>query len=250
VVRGCRRRAVYRSRRVLPRDIDIPIHIFAGDAADLDRELDRLSMLLATPMRLYFETNAGDRWYLDVYRAGGGTYAYGIDTDGERELTMVVTVRAGDPYWTSETYDQRVINRAVTGRGLIKDTTPGNTGADSLVKLRLSSSQVLGTVLLENTGSVDSYPVWEIYGPGDDVTAIGPKGDRWEWNDSLADGEKLTIDSRQASAIDGTGTSRYASFARAPRFWTVPPGISTAKVTMAGTGKIVVTWKRRKWAVI
>jgi len=242
--------AVFRGKRVLPRDIDLPIHIFATDADDLDRELSRLAMLLATPMRLYFEDARGDRWYLDVHRAGGGTYSYGNDTDGERELTTVVTVRAGDPYWTSETYDQRVINRAVTGRGLIKDTTPGNTGADSLVKLRLSSSQVLGSVLLENTGNVASYPTWEIYGPGSNVVAIGPTGDRWEWNGSLASGEMLTIDSRQATAIDGTGTSRYASFAPAPRFWAVPPGISTANVTMVGTGRIVVTWKRRKWAVI
>jgi hypothetical protein len=243
--------AVYRSKRVPQRDIDIPIHIFAGDQGDLRKEVSRLARLFATPMRLYFqEDDTGDRWYLDVYRSGGGDYAYGGDTNGDRELNTVITVTAGDPYWTSETFDQRVISRAVTGKGLIKDSTAGNTGADSLIHLRLSSSQVQGTVLLENTGDVASYPVWEIYGPGSDILAIGPNGDKWEWTGSLATGEKLTVDSRAASAIDATGASRYASFALAPRFWTVPPGISTATVTMGGSGRIVVTWKRRKWAMI
>ena len=196
-------------------------------------------------MRLYFEEDdTGDRWYLDVYRVGGGDYVYGTDTLGDRELNTVLTLRAGDPYWTSENVDQRVISRAVVGRGLIKDTTAGSTGVDSLIHLRLSSSQVQGSVLLENTGDVDSYPVWEIYGPGSDVIATGPKGDRVGVDRLPRRDEKLTIDSRQASAIDNTGASRYADFALAPRFWTVPPGISTAKVTMAGSGKIVVTWKR------
>lgn len=242
---------VFRSRRTPPRNIDLPIHILAGDTGALRKEVSNLSQLLATPMRLYFqEDGTGDRWYLDVHHVGGGDYVYGTDTTGERELNTVVTLRAGDPYWTSESVDQRAISQAVTGRGLIKDTTAGSTGADSLIKLRVSSWGVAGTVLLENTGDVDSYPVWEIYGPGSNVIAVGPKGDRWEWTGSLTAGQKLTIDSRQASAVDHTGASRYGEFALAPRFWMVPRGTSTANVTMTGTGRIVITWKRRKWAVI
>lgn len=239
--------AVYRGRRVQSRVIDIPLYL---RAEQLGPTLSRLARIVAQPMRLWFIEDNGNRWYLDVHREGGGDYVYGADTTGEQELRTVLTVRAGDPYWTSELSDQRVISRATIGKGLIKDSTPGNTGADSLIHLRLSSAQVQGAILLENTGDAEAFPLWEIQGPGSDVTATGPNGDVWQWNGELASDETLFIDARTARAVDNTGASRYAEFGSAPRFWTVPPGISTANVTMTGTGRIVVSWKRRKWAVI
>lgn len=239
--------AVFRSRRVQPRVIDIPVYIHSSQ---LGTVWSRLTRILAQPVRVWFIEDNGDSWYVDAHRAGGGDYAYGIDTTGEFDLRTVVTLRAGDPYWTSAVSDQRTISRAAVGRGLIKDTTGGSTGADSLVKLRVSSSQVQGAVLMENSGDVEAYPVWEIHGPGSHIVATGPNGDVWNWTGSLADGDVLTIDSRTARAIDDTGASRYSQFDASPRFWTVPHGISTANVTMLGTGYIVVTWQRRKWAVI
>jgi hypothetical protein len=242
--------AVFRGRRVQPRDIDIPIYARARNRAELRAMMARASKMLAGQVRLWFVEDEGDRWYLDMHRIGGGQYVYGADTTGETELRTVVTLRAGDPFWTSEVADQRVISRATVGKGLIKDVVGGNTGADSLTHLRLSSAQILGAIFLENTGDAESFPSWEIQGPGSDIIATGPAGDVWHWTGTLDVDETLFIDSRTARAVDNTGASRYSEFAASPRFWTVPPGISNANVTMTGTGRIVVTWNRRKWAVI
>lgn len=242
--------AIYRGRRVQPREIDIPIYADGEDRDGLKLILSRLARMMSGVMRLWFIEDDGSRWYTDVVRVGGGQYSYGFDTTGERELVTVFTLRAGDPFWTSEESDQRVINRATTGRGLILDTVGGSTGADSLVKLRVSSAQVQGTVILENTGDAEAFPTWEIQGPGSNIVATGPNGETWQWNGSLLLGQTLFIDSRTATAIDNLGASRYDDFDTSPRFWLVPPGITSASITMTGTGRIVMSWKRRKWAVI
>lgn len=242
--------ATFRGRRVLKRPIDVPLHFLARTPQELREQVSKWTRLTADPMRIWFVDGANEAWYADVHRAGGGDYAYGIDTTGDLEMTTVVTLEAGDPFWTAEVADRRTISRENVGRGLIKDTVGGSTGADSLIKLRLSGSTVAGTVILENSGDVDAFPLWEIQGPGSDIVATGPDGTSWSWTGTLAEGETLFVDSRTARVTDDTGTSRYAELGPAPRFWVVPHGISNANITMTGTGLIIMSWKRRKWAVI
>lgn len=244
--------AVFRGRRVTSRDIDLPLYVYMPDRASMRALLAKATQMLEGAMKLWFVEDDGERWGLTCYRVGGGSYVYGSDTVGENELRTVITLRAGDPFFEREAPNVRKMSRATTGRGLIKNTDaayPG-TGLDSLIKMRLSSAQVAGQLVLENTGDAVAYPVWLIEGPASNIIATGPNGDIWQWNGSLLVGETLTIDSRTARAIDGTGTNRYSDFAPAPHFWTVPPGRSSANVVMSGSGTITVSWRPRKWAVI
>jgi hypothetical protein len=91
--------AVYRGRRVLPRDIDLPLYIVGNDRDDLMSLWSRLARVLDGKVRLRMVEDDGTSWYCDVYRVGGGTFTYGIDTTGETELRTVVTVRAGNPFF-------------------------------------------------------------------------------------------------------------------------------------------------------
>lgn len=237
--------AVYRGARLRSRDIDLPLHLLAADRPALQALLGRLEMLLADECELRFVEDDDTYWSTRVAWQGGGKWTYGTDTTGTRDLTTVITVRAGSPYWTySQTSTQRVSN-AGGGRGLLNG---------SLASLRVSPSQAIGTMLLENTRSTaPAYPVWTVQGPGSTFTAISPTGQRLRWTGALDVGEALTLDTRLGTVIDGTGANRYAELAPAPRFWPIPPATSQATVSLddaTTASSITCTWQPRRRVVI
>lgn len=237
--------ASYRGERVLARDIDLPISATTADRAEMRALTSRISKMLSGPMVLRFVEDDGSSWTLDVRRVGGGNLALGLDTDAETWLSTVVTLRAGDPFWTSsETTRHETI--ASSGRGLL-------FGATSLSALRVSPSQTLGEVVMENLGDAYAYPVWTIHGPGQNFTATSATGESFQLWSILAAGDTITIDTRRATVTDQLGISRYFELAPAPQLWRIPPGITTADVSMTNTtsaSRIVAEWRARRWTVV
>lgn len=241
-VEGAGDGATLLGRRVTARDIDLPLMLKANDRDGLKDLVRRLSLMLAGPCTLSFVEESGEAWSTEVVRVGGGTYNYGLDTIGEDELFTGVTVRAGDPYFTSSAVNTQVVKRA-TGRGLLP----------KLSYLRLTGDRAFGDFLLDNPGTVGAYPVWTIQGPGSNFTAISPSGQRLVWSGTLAQDERLVIDSKAGTVVDGTGLNRYAALEAAPRFWQIPPGNNTVTVSLDGTttdSSITLTWRPRRWMVI
>lgn len=241
-VEGAGDGATFRGRRALPRDIDLPITILSDTRDELEADMDRLALALAGECKLRLLDDDGSSWYAKVHRVGGGDYSYGQDTTGERELKLVITMRAGDPYWTAEEPLQASVTEGAP-RGLLP----------RLVSLRVSASQAIGEVTLENPGTAPAYPTWVVYGPGDNFKAISPSGETLHWEGALLLGETLTINTRTGSVVDGTGASRYSELAAAPRMWQVPTGVNVATASFQNTtpdSRIVVTWRPRKWMVI
>jgi hypothetical protein len=235
--------AMYRRTRVLARDIDIPLDIVGTDRDDLKSILSRLARMLAGPCTLRLVEDDGSDWSTDVVRVGGGEYAYGTDTTGNRDVQTVITLRAGDPYWTS----------SVTTTQQIGGTTTAGSFVSGFMSMPVASSQAIGEITLENTGDVAVYPVWTIFGPGDNFKAISPTGETLYWKGTLAAGEKLIVDARYGTVKDGTGANRYSLLDTAPRFWAIEPGMSTCTASLLNTtsaSKITVAWKPRKWMVI
>ncbi|AGM12195.1 hypothetical protein ZEMLYA_20 [Streptomyces phage Zemlya] len=235
--------AVYRRTRVLPRDIDLPLDIVGRDRADLKNHLSRLSLMLAGPCTLRMIEEDGTDWSTQVVRVGGGEYTYGVDSIGSTDLQTVITLRAGDPYWTSS-----VITRKQVGGDLTSSPFLTN-----MVQMQVTASQAIGSILLENTGDAVAYPVWEIFGPGNNFKAVSPSGQMLHWTGSLSAGQRLIIDTRQGTVVDSTGANRYSELAAAPRFWAIDPGISTAEASLldvTNASKIVCSWRPRKWMVI
>jgi hypothetical protein len=249
--------ASFRGQRVKPRDIDLPLHIVARDRTHLKELLSRLAVMLAGPVTLRLIEADGSDWSTTVRRVGGGTYAYGVDTIGETDFSTVITLRAGDPFFTYSRTTRRTIENTGGGRGLLR----------GLAKLRISASQAIGTITLENLGDATAYPVWDIHGPGRDFKAVATTGERLHWTGLLGRDDTLRIDTRAGTVVDGTGASRYAELAPAPRFWTIPPGTTVATASLEdtspgtpvpgqprgvvrGRSSISCTWRPRKWMVI
>lgn len=234
--------ATYRGRRALPRDIDLPLTILAADRDGLQAKVSRLALALAGECTLRLIEDDGTSWYTKAHRVGGGQYVYGLDTTGERELGLVVTMRAGDPYWTA----------ADSLQTSLRSGTP-KTFLPRLVNLRVSASQSMGEVTTVNPGDAPAYPTWVVIGPGDNFRAISPAGETLHWEGSLGAGETLTIDTRTGSVVDGTGANRYAELAPAPKMWQIPPGSTVATASLQNTtadSRVHVTWRPRRWMVV
>ncbi|WP_263729954.1 phage tail family protein [Cellulomonas sp. SG140] len=131
-----------------------------------------------------------------------------------------------------------------TNRGLLPD----------LSRLKVSASQMVGSLDLENSGDADAYPVWEVRGPGNHFKAVAPSGDTLEWTGSLLEGQTITINTELGTCVDQTGANRYSELATAPRMWAIPPGVTRAAVqfldTTAGKSRIAVSWRPRRWLAI
>ncbi|MEU5902158.1 phage tail domain-containing protein [Streptomyces venezuelae] len=232
--------ARWRGQRVLPREIDMPLDIVGRDRQHLGQLISRLARAMAGEMRLVLVDDSGRRWSTVVYRTGGGEIDLG---SGGSDIQTVLSLRAPDPYFTAS----GVSTQAVGG-------DPGTTPfLSSLASMPLAASQAIGEMTLTNNGDADVYPVWEVYGPGRDLTVKSPTGETLRWTGSLTASERLIIDTRNGSVTDAKGANRYAQLAPAPRFWTIPPGVSTADVTLIDTtaaSKIVCSWRARRWMVI
>lgn len=242
--------STFRGRRVLSREIDLPLYIGALDAEDMRDRVSLLAKFLAEPCTLRWVEDDGNSWSISVVRTGGGDWTFGEDTVGETDLLLVLTLVAGNPYWTSD-QESAWVMRSGSQSGFL-------AGGVSLISLSLTNTVSTGSVLLSNTGDADAYPVWEIVGPGSNFEAICPATPNspqqvLRWNGTLAAGETLKIDTLTASVRDGLNVNRYASLDLAPRFWSLPPGATNVTVNlsnMTNASSITCRWRARKWAVI
>ncbi|ONI83503.1 phage tail protein [Saccharothrix sp. ALI-22-I] len=236
--------AIYRGKRVLPRDVDLPLLLEAPDRVELQRLVTRLAVMLAEPCTLRWVEDDGTSWTTTVVRVGGGDYAFGADTIGETDLFLVVTLRAGNPFFTYSVPTRKTIGEQATTRGLL---------VGGLANMNVASSQAIGQIQLENTGDASASPLWEVIGPGRDFKAISPTGELLHWRGTLDVGQSLILDASLGTVVDHLGANRYGELAPAPKFWSIPPGTTTATVSLEDVipeSRIVCTWRPRKWMVI
>lgn len=188
--------ARFRYLRYKERDIDIPFYLLGEDREALKiihRDLMR-ALTSKYPCTLRFVDGA-ESWVLDVKRVGGGDYTYGKDTTGDTDLTTIITVRAGDPFWRKEQH--------------VAVDLPGNGGEFAY----------------DNTGDAPSPPVVTLTGPGADFVATSDFGEELVWNGVLQENEEMVIDFAAKTAIDDQGDNRYDDFAPSPQFWSMGPGV-------------------------
>ena len=215
--------ATFRTKRLLPRDIDLPLYIDGSDREGLKTFLARLAHVLAGECTLRLvEDHATASWSTKVHRTGGGDFIYGSDTTGERDLSMVITLRAGNPFWLKDEAESVTITNAGSGDNFMSQ----------LAHLRVTPAQAIGKINLENEGDAEAFPVWTVIGPGTNFEAISPSGERIAFEPPILGNEVITIDTATGLVTDQDGDNRYSDLAPSPRLWTVPPGLSIAEARM------------------
>lgn len=249
----------FRGGKTLGRQFDLPVKIYADSSNWEDRDLVRaryakLAQVMSldnAPVRVTLDLDAdgdGDAWWADMVRVGGGDFSWQTDTDGRSYLKVVFTLEAGDPYWTSEDQESKVIEPVGVGLGILG---PGI----SLAQLRVGSTSGFGEISILNTGDVAAYPVWTFEAPFSGFAIVSQYNEVLTW-DSVEAGigaSKATgyirVNTQDGTVVDETGANRYTGLGERPQFWAVRPGQTDASATMddAGAGtRATVVWNRRR----
>lgn len=222
-----------RSHRVALREAQWPILILGDDTDDvraLHRQLASMTAPDANPVMLA-RYDTGEVFRLPFVVVGG--LEDGVEYEGATDIEVKLLVRCPNPFWVSETPETvGPINASSVDVGLLPD----------LAELHVGSSSAFGSLSVENTGDVESPVSWVLRGPGGPITIeLGGRG--FVFEDALAAGETVTITrtSQGWSVTDGTGANRYASLGPAPKFPSIPVGVSTGTIEMvdADTGAMV-----------
>jgi hypothetical protein len=242
-VEGAGDGAGYRSSRTTARDFDIPISLEGRTKTEFDEYLSRYQRMLAGPFTMGIRDKLGRTWTIPVVRVGGGDHSLGDEE--ECAFQTVVTVRAHDPYWVSESVVNTVLGLPV----------PVEPFVGSWMKLPLVASQSFGRVQVNNAGDVRAYPTWTFHGPGNTLNLTAPTGETMTWLGTLLAGQSLIVDMRSATVVDDAGANRFSQLVTAPNFWALAPGLSTISASMEDAdylsgSRIVMSFNPRKWMVI
>lgn len=216
----------WRGTRKASRDLDVPVTVLGTSRDDVEAKLRRLASAMsdrygAPKLRATYDN--GTAYELTVHFVAGADTTYGDDA-GNLFCSWPMTWRAPDPFWVSTSSTQFSVKAAGTTRGLL--TAP-------LSSLRVSSSQALGSITIENDGDVDAFPVWVIEGPSTSVT-ITLNGVGFEYTEALEAGDTITVDTKTATVTDAAGVNKYAFLGTAPKLFKIPAGSSTVSIIAEG----------------
>jgi hypothetical protein len=215
---------VFRHAKRAVRNLDIPITVIGADRADVQTKLRRLAKLTqnqAGPLAVEARYTDGEILRLETYYTGGAESQWGSDA-GLVWCRWVLSLQAPQPYWQSTNIEQFTVTRGSTGRGLLPQ----------LSKLRISSSQALGTILINNTGDVQMFPTYRIIGPITDLV-ISLNGFSFGFNEPLLTGEIIYVNTETGEVYDQSNQNRYDILLPAPKLFPIAVGEST--IVISGT---------------
>lgn len=212
---------IWRSSRRGIREMDLPVVIFGNTRDEVQTKLRRLSRLLqdrngATRVTVTYDDESSV--YLDAHYVAGAESQYGDDGQSHF-IRWVITLQAPQPFWQTADEQSFTIGVGSTGRGLLP----------LLTKLRVSSSQTLGIVVVDNVGDVTIKPRWEITGPVQNIQ-ISNGTQTFSFPGSIYTGETYTIDTATGQVTDQNGTNVYGELGSAPKLFGLAPGINNISV--------------------
>lgn len=209
------------------RDLDIPITVMGTDRADVQAKLRRLAKMTQNnfgPLILEARYSSGTRLRLETYYVGGAESQWG-DSAGNTFCRWVLSLRAPQPYWQSTTTQQFTVTQGGIGRGLLPQLT----------KMKVTSSQAIGRVVVNNAGDVPAYPTYRIIGPISDF-AVSYAGQSFGFNSDLTEGEIIYVNTETGEVYDAEGANRYDILNPAPKLFRIPVGSSSIVVNGVDLG--------------
>lgn len=222
---------IWRHTRRGIREIDMPIFVAGSSHADVEQKLRRLANLLHDhdgPTTIRATYASGETWEISGHYVAGAETTFGEDA-GLTFCKWVITLQCPTPFWVRGQSESFSIGAGVTGRSLIPN----------LAEMRVSSSQALGAIEVENPGDIQAYPTWTFKGPIDQVTVTNAAGVGFTYNAAILLGSTVTVDAEKATVVDQTGANKYGNLSPSPKFFTIPAGSSV--VTISATGATSAT---------
>lgn len=209
------------------REMDLPVVVFGTDRIAVESNLRRLSNLLhdksgGTVLRATYST--GEVWELTE-----GHYVAGAETTKGEDANVawsrwVMTMQFANPFWIRQQAESFSVGVPGTGRSLVPN----------LAELRVTGSQAIGEIDVENLGDVEAYPVWSFQGPADSVAVTSQSGLSFEYAAAIALGSTITVNTASGTVVDESGVNQYANLAVAPKLFTLPAGNTAVTVEAVG----------------
>lgn len=208
------------------RTLDLPIVILGTDRADTETKLRRLARLLqdsSGPTILQANYSDSTSLFLEAHYVGGAETVFGSDANGYF-CRWVVQMQAPNPYWRSSVVSSFTVSNGSTGRGLLPE----------LSKLKVSSSQSLGIISVNNAGDVPMFPKFIIEGPINSLEILA-NGIGYTYTEPIALGDLIIIDHELGTVVDASGTNMYSALGPAPKLFSLPAGYTTVAINGVDT---------------
>jgi hypothetical protein len=234
----------------IPQPVSITLGIYA-ECQNVN-QMDKFRALLDSIVYAFFNVRNGQPapGYLIMAHPDGTQRQIAVYTTGGLEsaeygplfASWVLTLQALDPFWSD------LIPQSIS-YGL-----PGvSPGMLPILPINLGSSNIIGSSTLLNDGGADSYPIWDIYGPGTPTIANATTGRSFTLSNPISAGDSVhvvTQPSQQQVYKTSTSTSIWNQLViNSPRdLWPIVRGSNNISLSMSGSGpgsKIVLTWTRR-----
>lgn len=168
-------------------------------------------------------------------------YAGGLELIEDHPLRQpaVLVFRAHQPYWLDVNVQSNTF-------------TTGQTATFfPFFPLRLSGSEVFAGTTIVNDGDVETWPVWDITGPGSELRLVNvTTGRRLELATVLGVGGQVTIDTRpfvKTVTLDD-GTNLFGDLSYDSDLWPLVRGPNAIRIEMVGAtadSQVQLTWQRR-----
>jgi hypothetical protein len=158
----------------------------------------------------------------------GLEYDERIDNGGLLAQIAVVELLAASPYW-EDAVDQ---TSTYTRGGSLASWFSGDW-----FPMRLSAGGVFAEAAINNTGTVEAWPVWTIHGPGvAPVLRNTTTGKYLALNATLAYGDAITVDTRPGALTirDASGNNLYPLRQAGSTLWPLAKGVNNVRVEMTG----------------
>lgn len=218
----------WRSTRRGIREIDLPIMVLGTSRRDLEIKLRRLASALSDRQGMpYLRATYSDGegpYDIEIHYTAGAETVFGEDAS-DLYCRWVITVQSPEPYWTSVDSESFALGSNGVVRGLLPN----------LQQLQVSSSQVIGELVIENPGDVEAFPTWTFRGPMDSVTVTAPDGRSFSYDENITASETITVDTKRGTVTDQTGANKYGNLAPSPKLFPIPAGRSRLDVVATGT---------------
>ena len=236
---------IIRGVRADPREITIPIHVYARSRPeclaiyhDLVDDLDPQ----AGPGEIRISEADGS------YRTIRGYYASGLegrdddDSTGRTWLSVALVFRCESPFW--EGVEESV-------RWKLAVSAPGSFYP--ILPLAVKDAEVSGQFNATNKGNVRAFPIWETTGPYTSITATNETTGRlFSIDKALVGGDTSVVDTRQgikSAVLNGTVNLWEWMDIDAADLWPLEPGDNTVSLIApaASTDSEIVMRYRPRW---
>lgn len=226
------------------REMTFPIWLTAQTEGELRHKLRQLVYAM-DPTRgegkIRVITPTGDQREINCRYSGGLDVDETLgDTSGIHAQKAAISFRAFDPYWQDA--------NSIT----VEYTTGSVESFFPFFPLRLTSSEVFTDATLTNAGDVQAWPVWEIVGPGENISLINQTSGRRIVLEgvALANGESIVIDTQPGAKTltHSNGANMFPYLSTASSLWPILQGGNAIRIEMSDsteTSKVILTYRPR-----